>query len=74
MQGKVTRSKLIMDPDAFVVEGRRIQYPQVENASPSIRQGRVLAEASNSVGKKSPCFNHLESRGRLWNAQVQVVR
>jgi hypothetical protein len=34
----------------------------------------VLAEAGNSVIKRSPDFNHYLSRGRLWIARLQELR
>jgi hypothetical protein len=53
---------------------RGIQYPRVEDTSPSIRWDWVLAEAGNSVVKRSPDCNHFLSRGRLRIARLQELR
>jgi hypothetical protein len=47
----------------YLQRRRGIQYPRVEDTSPSIRWDRVLAEAGNSVVKRSPDCNHFLSRG-----------
>jgi hypothetical protein len=51
-----------------------IQYPRVEDTSPTIRWDRVLAEAGNPVVTRSPDCNHFLSRRRLRIARLQELR
>jgi hypothetical protein len=69
MQGEVSRFELITDPGVFVADGR-VQHARVEDTSPKIRQGRVLAEALISLVKRSLGLNLLETKGTLWNMRV----
>jgi hypothetical protein len=72
IQGEVTISDLITKPGAFAAAGG-IPVSSSQGYQFQDPIGSGLAEAGNSVVRRSSGFNLFESRGRLQNEQVQVV-